>query len=276
MKGLVSFYEVITSLRELKDSGDISISDLTVKLIEKTGYLSIFDSLDPIESENKTLNIQELVSSIKHFEEVNSEGTLTEYLDNVSLVSSGDVKGDGNCVSLMTIHSAKGLEFDYVFLTGFENGLLPHVNSKNSEAEVEEERRLCYVAITRAKKKLYITFSEKRSRGRMSQYNMPSPFLKDIPGELLEPFEPYKDRNIYSEQYENKNITVKVHTDISRSSRKFNESGIKAGMIVKHGKFGIGKILALTGAEEEEKVVIFFKRYGKKTLLVKKAKLQIL
>jgi DNA helicase-2/ATP-dependent DNA helicase PcrA len=267
-KGVEKFFNTIKLLRKAKDSDEMTISDLAALLIEKTEYLNVFDSLDPIESENKILNIQELIGSIKHFEDVNKDGTLTDYLDNVTLTSSGDVTSEGNCVSLMTIHSAKGLEFEYVFLTGFEDSLLPHVNSKNSEAEIEEERRLCYVAITRAKQKLYITLCDKRSRGRMTQYNMPSPFLKDLPLNLLE-------------LYEMNVIKPKINSStIIRDNKSANAnapcSGIKAGMNVNHGRFGTGKVLALTGYGEERKVVIFFRRYGKKTLLLKKANLQFL
>ncbi len=271
--GIASFFNVIKELRELEEKGEYSLSELASILIEKTGYVNLFDSLDPIERENKILNIQELISSIKHFEQINSEATLIDYLDNVSLTSSADIEDKGNCVSLMTIHSAKGLEFDNVFLTGFENSLLPHVNSRNSEAELEEERRLCYVAITRAKKKLFITLARERSRGRIAQSNSPSPFLKDIPRKLIEVHEQRRAGEKSFKHYKNQN---RESVEKEKVSSKSSDSGVRTGMIVNHIKFGVGKVLALIGSGEETKVVIFFKRAGKKTLLLQKANLQFL
>jgi len=264
---LTNFFNILSRLRELNSS--IELSELTSKVIEFTKYLSIFENIDPIERENRVANLEELISSIKHFEESNPDATLTDYLDSVSLTSAVDVKFEGNSVTLMTIHSAKGLEFPYIFLTGVEDNILPHINSKFNEMELEEERRLCYVAITRAKHKLYISYSQKRGRGRVSQYNMPSPFLQDIPMDLIENYN-IKSRYEYEkhEIEKDRNFHIKPKTD--------NNLKVKSGMLVNHRKFGIGKIIAIIGADEGQKVVIYFKNFGKKTLNIDKAPIQFL
>jgi len=256
-RSLIQFYEILTELREKNNI--LTLSDLVGRVIETTKYLSIFENIDPIERENRIANLEELISSIKHFEENNPDATLTDYLDSVSLTSSVDVDYKGSNVTLMTIHSAKGLEFPYIFLTGLEDNILPHINSKFNEMEVEEERRLCYVAITRAKQKLFISYSQKRGKGRVTQYNQPSPFLHEIPEELIEP---YKIKNNYK-------------TFERPSERDKNDSRVKSGMLVNHRKFGIGKIIAIVG-DNGEKVVIYFKKFGKKTLNINKAPIQFL
>ncbi len=265
-KNISNFYNTIQNLRNAKEY--LTLSNLLIKVIEDTNYKSIFESLTPIERENKISNIDELISSVRHFEENNSDATLTDYLDSVSLTSSVDIKNSGNSVTLMTIHSAKGLEFPYIFLTGMEDNILPHVNSKLNEMEFEEERRLCYVAITRAKHKLYISYSQKRGKGRVTQYNLPSPFLQDIPEELIETY------NFTSEVVEKNE--KKIEKNYFITSEQNDKLKFKSGMIVKHKKFGIGKILAIIGGDNGQKVVIYFKNFGEKTLNIDKAPIQVL
>ncbi len=257
--GLKSFYELIEGFRAIKD--EISISELTEKLYRESGYIEMLDNLDPVERENKIENLMELINSIKNFEKNNPDGTLTDYLDTISLTSSVDVEAGGECVNLMTIHAAKGLEFKNVFIVGFENGLLPHANSVGSPKEFEEERRLCYVAITRAKENLYITYASQRQRGRYSEISIPSIFLRDIPEHLLEIDEekPKIKRNI-------KNV----------SHETSKEDKFKTGAIINHKVFGIGKITAIIGAGEDKKIVVYFKSHGVKTLSLKYAPVQLI
>ncbi len=254
--GIIEFYNILKKFRGLKDS--MPLSDMVALLIDETNYLSLFENIDTIERENKIANLEELISSIKNFEKNNPEGTLTDYLDTVSLISSVDIENKGGNVSLMTIHAAKGLEFSYIFFVGLEDNVIPHMNSKNSEMEIEEERRLCYVAITRAKQKVFLSYCRNRSRGRFYQSNPPSPFLRDLPDELIE-IEELIDRK-----------------KIEKIDENSEKSNIKTGMLVNHNKFGIGKVIALIGSGENRKGVIFFKKYGKKTLLLKKAPIQFL
>jgi len=252
--GLNKFYNLIKDFRELKEK--ISIYELTEKLYHESGYIEMLDNLDFIERENRIANLQELLNSIRNFEKNNPSGDLSDYLDTISLTSSADISAKGECVNLMTIHAAKGLEFKNVFIVGFENGLLPHANSVNNPKDFEEERRLCYVAITRAKDNLYITYTSSRAKGRYREASLPSIFLKDIPENLIEDL--------------NETNTLKP------KEVKFEEDKYKTGTYINHKVFGIGKITAVIGAGENKKIVVFFKSHGLKTLSIKFAPIQII
>ena len=251
--GLEKFYNLIKKFRELKNQ--LKVSDLAEKIFYESGYIEMLDSLDFIERENKISNLQELINSIKNFEKNNPDGHLTEYLDSISLTSSIDVETKGEILKLMTIHAAKGLEFKNVFLVGFENGLLPHANSIGNPREFEEERRLCYVAITRTKENLYITYASQRQRGRFAELTTPSIFLKDIPENLIEMGRAEKKINVSHE---------------TKSKDPF-----KTGVFINHKVFGIGKITAIIGNGDERKIVVYFKSHGLKTLSLKYAPIQV-
>ncbi len=251
--GVKSFYNLISKFRILK--GKINISDLTEKLLIESGYFEMLNSLDHIERENKIENLQELINSIKNFENNNDNPTLTEYLDSISLSSSVDIDNQENYLSLMTIHAAKGLEFKNIFIVGFENGLLPHANSFSNPSDLEEERRLCYVAITRAKENLYITYTSHRNKGKFLEPSLPSIFLKDIPKHLTK--------------------TDDNQNNVSHETRD-NTLCYKTGSLINHKKFGIGKITAIIGKDENLKIVVFFKSFGLKTLSVKHSPIQLI
>ena len=183
------FGELISGLKAEKESRPLT--DFISDLLQKTGYLDALDQEDSIESDSRMENIQEFVSAAREFENNNPEGSLTDFLENIALVSDIDRMeedpGEGkSSVSMMTLHSAKGLEFPVVFLVGLEEGLFPHSRSMDSEEELEEERRLCYVGITRAKDRLYLTHTVQRTLYGTPNLNMPSRFLKEIPEELTE------------------------------------------------------------------------------------------
>ena len=172
-----SFGELIENLEKAKNNR--SLTDFINYLLEETNYKSAVTDEDPNEAENRFENIAEFVSAAHEFENNNPGAGLTEFLENIALVSDIDY-GRGQFqiklpVALMTLHSAKGLEFPVVFLTGLEEGLFPHARSMESEEEIEEERRLCYVGITRAKERLYLTHTERRTLMELT-LNMPSRF----------------------------------------------------------------------------------------------------
>ena len=164
----------------------------------------------------------------------------------------------------MTIHSAKGLEFPIVFLTGLEEGIFPNENRKSGDDFLEEERRLCYVAITRAMKTLYLTYANARYLHGSYNYLMPSRFISEIPNELLE--------NVKSDgyQYQKRNNVVSI------KAKSKNTSGIKIGARVKHQKFGTGVILSNEGEDDNLKLYINFEDYGSKWLVLTYAHLDFL
>ena len=188
-----------------------------------------------------------------------------DFLDNAAL-EAGDYQSklDNDPVQLMTIHSAKGLEFPVVFLTGLEEGIFPNENRKGGEDFLEEERRLCYVAITRAMKSLYITFANARYLHGSYNYLMPSRFISEIPDELLE--------SVKSDNYQH----VKSKNVIPLRKKDDHKHGFKIGQRVKHQKFGTGVVLSYEGEDDNLKLYINFEDYGSKWLVLTYAHLEFL
>ena len=193
------FINVIEELKNKKD--DMTISELIKVTLKKTGYTKSLEDEKTIEAENRIENLEEFLTVAIEFEEENAENTLSQFLEGITLSSDIDnVEETEESVTLMTLHSAKGLEFPTVFLVGMEEGIFPGYKSISEPKELEEERRLCYVGITRAKEHLYLTCSKQRTIFGSTSYNPVSRFLKEIPEELLEG---YKDA--FGEEDANKN-----------------------------------------------------------------------
>lgn len=193
----VSLYEAIDSGKELefkklierikKESEDISLTELVELILTESGMRRELESAKTLEAEVRLENLEEFKSITKNFEENNGVISLEEFLLEISLVSDMEEhKNNNDVITLMTIHSAKGLEFDHVFIIGLEEGLFPHVNSMDSADEVEEERRLCYVAVTRAKKTLTLVNAERRMLYGNTNCNPPSRFIGEINDDYLD------------------------------------------------------------------------------------------
>ena len=229
-------------------------------------------------------NLNELVSAAKSFlnedrdsvseEEPNKKKSLAlaEFLDFTSL-ESGELQAAASedALQLMTIHSSKGLEFDTVFITGLEDGLCPHERSLNENNGLEEERRLMYVAITRAKNKLYLTLSQSRMTYGQPNYNLPSRFLDEIPESLIKKINvPINNSNSIGSSYRNNsaNSFKKPSKQISN-----NQYEIKIGSMVKHDKFGGGMVIGYEGNENDLRIEIKFQNHGIKMLAMEYAKL---
>ena len=182
------FVNVIEELRTKKDN--IPISELIKETLKKTGYIKALQNENTIEAENRIENLDEFLTVAIEFEEEEAENGLREFLEGITLSSDiDDLEEDADYVTLMTLHSAKGLEFPVVFLVGMEEGIFPGYKSISEPKELEEERRLCYVGITRAKEYLYLTCSKQRTIFGSTSYNQVSRFLKEIPEDLLEGYE---------------------------------------------------------------------------------------
>ena len=164
-----------------------------IDLLEASDYLDQFEKDGSVEARSRIENIKELVSAIARYEEIDPDATLAGFLESVTLASDIDgMKDESDVVTLMTLHSAKGLEFPVVFMVGVEEGLLPHINSMGSKEELEEERRLCYVGITRAQKQLYIANALRRRTGRDFESRVPSRFIDEIPPDLFDQTSEYQ------------------------------------------------------------------------------------
>ncbi len=182
---LVEFADMIVGFRVMAEGS--SVQELIDAVINKSGILSELKAEDTEEAKTRVENVQELISGAIEFEAQSEEKGLEAYLANISLVSDiDDLEGEKDHVVLMTLHSAKGLEFPVVFIPGFEEGVFPGMRSMDSEEELEEERRLCYVGITRARERLYLTSTYSRTLFGNTTYNRSSRFMKEIPEELIE------------------------------------------------------------------------------------------
>ncbi len=179
------FKKIIEELKELKDKS--SLTELVDAILEKTSLKKELESEKSIEAEIRLENLEEFKSITKSFEEKNGIISLDDFLNEISLVSDiEEYKDNDDLVTLMTIHSAKGLEFDNVFIIGMEEGLFPHANSTFDKNDLEEERRLCYVAITRARKKLWLVNAKRRMLYGLTTVNQPSRFINEINEEYLD------------------------------------------------------------------------------------------
>lgn len=182
------FINTIEELRNKKD--DLSVSELITQTLTKSGYTKALEQENNIEAENRIQNLEEFLTVAIEYEKESAENTLSEFLEGITLSSDIDnLEESDDTVTLMTLHSAKGLEFPVVFLVGMEEGIFPGYKSISEPSELEEERRLCYVGITRAKEYLYLTCSKQRTIFGSTSFNPISRFLTEIPPELLEGYD---------------------------------------------------------------------------------------
>ena len=276
IKKLLSFSEIIQSLIKLKDT--VTIEDLTGRILNDTGYMPELVMEDTTESKTRIENLGEFISVITEFEKNEETGnTLGEFLENISLVSDIDGYDENeDSAVLMTIHSAKGLEFPIVFLSGLEEGLFPGMRSMESDDDIEEERRLCYVAITRAKEQLYITKTISRTIHGKTMPTTASRFFKEIPVEYLEDkttLQPkvakvMQDLGVRNAAAPKKEVYMtKGFGSSVKSSGSTDYSKFKAGDAVEHRTFGRGEILKATPCGNACILEIQFESIGFKRLM---------
>ncbi len=283
IKKLLGFSEIIQSLIKLKDT--VTIEDLTGRILNNTGYMPALVMEDTTESKTRIENLGEFISVITEFEKNEETGnTLGEFLENISLVSDIDGYDENeDSAVLMTIHSAKGLEFPIVFLSGLEEGLFPGMRSMESDDDIEEERRLCYVAITRAKEQLYITKTISRTIHGKTMPTTASRFFKEIPVEYLEDkttLQPkvakvMQDLGVRNAAAPKKEVYMtKGFGSSVKSSGSTDYSKFKAGDTVEHRTFGRGEILKATPCGNDCILEIQFESIGFKRLMAAFAKVK--
>ena len=243
--------------------------ELLTEVIDRSGYAAMLNNEDTRESKGRMENLNELYSAVEQLVE-NENSSLQEFLDSTALVADLDnLDSTRGILPLMTLHTCKGLEFSAVFVVGMENGLLPHASSMSDSAEYEEERRLCYVGFTRAKKRLFISYARRRRIYGSNFSYPPSEFINSIPEEVLvrEPGE-YKGET--SESFLGS-------TNLSFSVEEESAQNYPIGTKVLHPKFGSGIVINRSGEEEDLKLEVFFKGpHGKKKLAANLANLIIL
>ncbi len=261
------------------------LSELVEEILKISGYKKALEEENSIESRSRLENLDELVNSVYEYENRDREAGLSQFLQDISLLTSEEspenTSGDSsNAVTLMTVHNAKGLEFPVVFLTGMEEGIFPHFNSSGTDSEIEEERRLCYVGFTRAMERVYITSAELRRSYSGIEYKTPSRFILEIPEHLVQvttygenyPDSPFTDRSCSQSSFRGAPAA-------SRKDRPFTpaagtahlESGSRFELreYVLHPRYGKGTIIMIEGSGDNVKLTIQFSGGEKKVFLEK-------
>ncbi|EHR95212.1 DNA helicase PcrA [Staphylococcus epidermidis] len=261
----ISFYEMIQNL--IKEQEFLEISEIVDEVLQKSGYRDMLDREQSIESRSRLENLDEFMSVPKDYEENTplEEQSLINFLTDLSLVADIDEVDTQNGVTLMTMHSAKGLEFPIVFIMGMEESLFPHIRAIKSEDdhEMEEERRICYVAITRAEELLYITNATTRMLFGRSQSNMPSRFLKEIPEDLLDSHTGQKRQTIYPKSQPKRGFSKRT----TSTKKQVSSSDWKVGDKVMHKAWGEGMVSNVNEKNGSVELDIIFKSEGPKRLL---------
>ncbi|MFC2092452.1 ATP-dependent helicase [Bacteroidota bacterium] len=285
---LIEVLNLIYKYQYLKD--EINLSEAVRGIIDEMGILRTLRLENTIEANERMNNIEELISAVAEYSDSTDEPSLEIFLQQVSLVADIDeVDNQKNAVTLMTIHSAKGLEFPVVFITGLEEGLFPVSGSMMSEEEMEEERRLFYVAITRAKQKLYMLFANQRYRFGIQSYQMKSRFLREISEDILNSniaieglkFYVSKKSTKKKKKRDSKAKAIRYEFyDRKRFDKEYLESNdkfpdIKKGVNVNHNTFGKGTVISTSGRGLDKRAEIYFEDVGLKKIVLKYAKMRV-
>ena len=308
---LCAFQKLVEELHEAA-AGGMPVNELLALILERTGYRQMLESDTSPDSETRLENLNELLNAAADAAERGE--TVSEFLDHAALVSESDALDDQAAVSLLTVHNAKGLEFPVVFLAGLEEGLFPHSRSRESADALEEERRLCYVGMTRARERLFLSWARSRRRwgGGSPESSHPSRFLREVPrhltrpmsiGAAADPVDLFAERHEVRQAVKKNLFTGKTYNSIENISEFFSERGIHApapeapkpappptsraapkppakgelrmGSVIQHPKYGRGTVLRREGDGEDAKLTISFPGYGLKKLVAKYAGLKI-
>jgi len=293
-----SVKDFVAMIQELKQdlADDKKLVNVTKKLLERSGYMKALVEENSPKAMTRRENILELENALSYFEKNNSNPTLSSFLQEISLITDTDQYDEEKpAVTMMTVHAAKGLEFPVVFVVGLEEELFPVGSRNNEEINIEEERRLFYVAITRAQEKLFFSHCRSRYKYGEEQRKARSRFLEEVSSDVVRTetgatINQNKDR--FSDKKSNHTNNGNTHIEYdwkkplyNKNNRSSNttkihydnpdEDPFQVGAKVEHNIFGPGKIISRTGQGEKTKVVVYFKNRGRKTLMLRVAKLQV-
>jgi ATP-dependent DNA helicase UvrD/PcrA len=287
------FYALVEEIRGV--AATVSVAELIRELIRRTNFLEQYGTTG--EDEMRRQNIQEVITAVDDFEERAQDASLTSFLDQTALMADQDTLiDDAGRVVLMTLHTSKGLEFPVVFVSGMEDGIFPHRRAFEDTSELEEERRLCYVGMTRAKDRLFLTSAVRRRIYGTELYNPPSMFLQDIPPELLnaeraprQGFAGRQARGSWSHEDGDErdrpafgtrpsaaggSPTREPQRDGKPDTRQLWGGEYRAGTLVRHPEWGLGVVQKQEGEGESLKLTIIFRDVGRKVVAAKYAKLE--
>jgi DNA helicase-2/ATP-dependent DNA helicase PcrA len=287
-KAVKNFWEAISELYKLST---YPVMEFVKQVIEKIGYVDYLVESYESDSEERLENIEELVNAASEYDDANPDGSLQGFLEEVALISDLDKWDDKtDTVTMMTLHAAKGLEFPIVFIAGLEEGLLPHSQSTDSDDDVEEERRLCYVGITRAQKELFMLHTRYRAKYGQRSACVPSRFLSEIPEDVIEAINK-TDCNFYTDKSQTEDTTIDNGETEEYGERQYDEekneyddlpefnhketrdsSNLVSGDPVNHAVFGRGRVVKI--AHSSNTVHVNFNKVGMKKLSLEYANLE--
>ncbi|NLY76858.1 MAG: DNA helicase PcrA [Tissierellia bacterium] len=272
-----AFVEMMSNLMAMSEI--MSIDDFINHVVHKIGYMEELEKEGTIEAQSRLENIKEFISVAVDFVVDNPEGSLEDFLSSISLLSDVDKTEDiENSVTMLTVHSAKGLEFPVVFLVGMEEGLFPIARALEKDSDLEEERRLCYVAVTRAEELLYITYTQMRTIYGRTSYSQPSRFIEEIPEELID------SSTVHRRKVDLRSPFINV-VDYTRdeglkpkdtASTKVDGGDMDVGTKVSHKKWGQGTVVQMKDKGNDKEIVIAFDTVGLKRLLLSLAPIEII
>lgn len=278
----------ITKFGELMDSiitkyETMKVSEVIKEILELTGYVKELKEENTPENQSRVENIEELYSAAIEFEEKSEDKSLSGFLERVALVSDQDSLSENGGITLMTLHTAKGLEYPVVFIAGMEEGIFPHFSAMNSISDLEEERRICYVGITRAKEELYITCSKQRMLFGRTMFNSVSSFVSEIPEVLIEDLNK-KQTNFnrvydYDDRNYKKSPNSFIGTPITAPLKVMNKQKngeVKAGIKIRHKMFGVGLVIAVKDTSGGKQITVQFDGLGLKNLILEAAPIEVI
>ncbi len=274
------FVALMDELRALAES--VPPSEVMEAVLSKSGYLAELEASTDPQDESRVENLRELVTVATEFEEANPAGSLADFLEQVALVADADEipdneDGRGGVVTLMTLHTAKGLEFPVVFLTGLEDGVFPHMRSLTEPKELEEERRLAYVGITRAKRRLYLSRSMQRSTYGAPSYNPPSRFLDEVPEHLVDWKRAQPKSFTPTGGYRSSSSPAALRGMPAKATGVGNRAipSLQPGDRVSHDTFGLGTVVSTSGSGDNAQAKVDFgASTGQKTFVLRYAPLE--
>jgi DNA helicase II / ATP-dependent DNA helicase PcrA len=304
-KAVREFREIVHDLQRASTN---PIPEFFDYVLLRTGYRRMLQESRDLQDESRLENLEELLNSAREYYEQNPQATLPDYLDSLTLMSDLDKYESQKGVTLMTLHAAKGLEYKVVFLAGMEEGVLPHSQSLEQNDDLEEERRLCYVGMTRAREILFCLHAlERRLHGKFREQNV-SPFINEIPEEVREevrlassyryasPQPSWRERSLPPQRPKGRpeayttpkkdsvngvlsffqNAPVQFDPAAITAAKTQQPSGggeLKRGQKVRHEQFGVGTILTMEGSGPDAKLTVYFERFGSKKFVARFAKL---
>jgi len=272
-KNVKGFRVLLEKYIKLKDT--LSVGELSLALIDELGLVRMFKSENTPESQSRLENINQLMAAISEYSKANDDAKLDQFLEEVSLVSDIDMKDDKkNAVTFLTVHSAKGLEFPIVFISGLEEEIFPLANRFSEDSTVEEERRLFYVAVTRAEQKIFLSHARSRYRFGEVAYQSRSRFIDEIAPSTIQEINGGIGRK--ANRKTKKELFYEYFNSVDYEDFDQENKVVRIGSRVMHEKFGLGKVIDVTGAGDMVKATVTFEGNNVRQLMLKFARLKIL